>query len=82
MVKLLAWVQLVISKKGLLNMQKSIEALQLFFIIGLLLIIQVNQLPGQSPLDSAARAPIDVNILFNYYTQEGNNSAVTGGVGC
>ncbi|MCB0595959.1 MAG: DUF3570 domain-containing protein [Lewinellaceae bacterium] len=62
-------------------MQKSIEALQLFFIIGLLLIIQVNQLPGQSPLDSAARAPIDVNILFNYYTQEGNNSAVTGGVG-
>lgn len=27
------------------------------------------------------REPIDVNFLFNYYSQDGNNSAVTGGTG-
>lgn len=27
------------------------------------------------------RAPIDINFLFNYYEQDGNHSAVTGGIG-
>ncbi|MEZ4774175.1 MAG: DUF3570 domain-containing protein [Bacteroidia bacterium] len=42
---------------------------------------------GQSPKDSAANAvflttqPIDVDFLFNYYSQDGNHSAVTGGLG-
>ena len=77
----LARIAPAVSKNGLLNMQKSIEALQLAYITGFLLVILVNQLPGQSSLDSAARAPVDVNILFNYYTQEGDHSAVTGGIG-
>ena len=62
-------------------MQKSIEALRLAYITGLLLAIFVNQLLGQPPPDSTVRAPVDVNILFNYYTQEGDHSAVTGGIG-
>ena len=45
------------------------------------LLLTFSQLPGQSPPDSIARAPVDVNILFNYYTQDGSHSAVTGGTG-
>lgn len=62
-------------------MQKSIEALRGVLLAGFASCILTHPLPGQSPPDSAARAPIDVNILFNYYTQEGNHSAVTGGIG-
>ena len=40
-----------------------------------------TQPAAQPAPDSISRAPIDVNILFNYYTQDGDNSAVTGGKG-
>jgi len=53
----------------------------LTFIISAICYLLPGQLPGQSLPDSAARAPIDVNILFNYYSQEGEHSAVTGGIG-
>lgn len=65
----------------LFKMQRPIKALQPVFTTGLLMITALGKLTGQSPPDSATLAPIDVNILFNYYTQEGDHSAVTGGTG-
>lgn len=44
-----------------------------WFILG-------NPLPILGQTDSI-ELPIDVNFLFNYYEQDGNHSAVTGGVG-
>lgn len=57
------------------------EALRRPLITSLTILLVFSRLPGQSPPDSIARAPVDVNILFNYYTQDGSHSAVTGGTG-
>ncbi|MCB9276790.1 MAG: DUF3570 domain-containing protein [Lewinellaceae bacterium] len=49
---------------------------------GMLLLAGAGRLCAQSPSDSTQqRAPIDVNFLFHYYQQDGDHSAVTGGIG-
>ncbi|MCO6490172.1 MAG: hypothetical protein J5I98_17295, partial [Phaeodactylibacter sp.] len=57
-------------------MHFPISSPALFFLL-----LYCGTASGQPTLDSVARKPIDVNILFNYYDQEGNHSAVTGGIG-
>ena len=53
--------------------------MQLKIVIFLALISGV--LHAQPAIDSTSRAPIDVNFLFHYYQQDGDHSAVTGGIG-
>ena len=54
--------------------------LQLTSILYALLFLSAQLLYGQADT-SSHKDPIDVNFLFNYYEQDGNHSAVTGGEG-
>lgn len=59
-----------------ISMHFPLSSPALFFLL-----LYCGNAAGQTTLDSTARKPIDVNLLLNYYDQEGNHSAVTGGIG-
>ena len=46
-----------------------------------LLCLPCSWVLGQDRDSLSAPLPVDVNFLFNYYEQEGDHSAVTGGIG-
>ena len=52
----------------------------LFLLLSIMMLLSTS-LWGQPAPDSSRSQPIDVYFLFNYYDQDGNNSAVTGGRG-
>jgi hypothetical protein len=66
-------------------MRWSLPGIQTRIYLVLLLILMggFSQLAAQTPQPDSlnTRDPIDVNFLFSYYAQDGENSAVTGGKG-
>ena len=54
------------------------KSFSFFGLVGIFLAVTIAPCKGQT---DSAELPIDVNFLFNYYEQDGNHSAVTGGIG-